>query len=72
LDFAYKLREDEMKDRWEIMRLQTFYLINLQLKPENALQDVTELMKFKWDQDQAKEIIEPDWNELENQLYKGT
>lgn len=53
------------------MRLQTFYLVNLQLDRNSALKDVKDLMKFTWDEEPIKEIKEPNWEELERDLYKG-
>ena len=52
------------------MRIQTFYLVNLQLDPKNTLNDVKDLMKFNWEEEiiQAKE---PDWAELERNIQRG-
>jgi hypothetical protein len=55
----------------ELMRLQTFYLVNLQLDRNSALKDVKDLMRFAWEDDPIKEVQEPNWEELERDLYKG-
>lgn len=68
LDFSHKLREEEIRDRWDIMRLQTFYLININLDKNNQLSDPEDLIKFPWDEKKIKSVEEPDWEKLEKDI----
>jgi len=41
---------------YESMRLQTFFLINIQLSQKDRMKEVTKLMSFPWDKEQKKEV----------------
>lgn len=52
----------------ELMRLQTVHLININLKPQNQIQDVRKLIKFPWENDIKEEIAgDIDWERLEKE-----
>jgi hypothetical protein len=75
IEFDYALgdyiKEVELNNRFEleVMRLQTLYLVNMQLDQNNQIKDVKDLMRFKWEEeDKNKELIIPDWEKLEKGL----
>lgn len=50
------------------MRLQTTFLININLEEEKQISDPKKLMRFDWEKEDNKEIVEPDWEALEREI----
>jgi hypothetical protein len=50
------------------MRLQTAYLININLEEKDQITDPKKLMKFSWEEEEIKELKEPDWEALEREI----
>lgn len=69
LDEAFKDSLERQKEAWEIMRLQTYVLTNIQLTSENRLRDVKELFRFSWDDEEDYYIpkTEEEWTNIEQQ-----
>lgn len=67
-----KKDEVEMRHRFELetMRLQTFYLINVQLPRKSQIATPKELMKFEWEIIRPEDVEVPDWDKLDEK-YKG-
>lgn len=63
--------EGDQRFALETMRLQTFYLINVQLPKKSSLSRPQELMKFEWERVKFEDAIVPDWDKLDNE-YKRT
>jgi hypothetical protein len=57
------------------MRLQTFYLVNMQLPKEKAIRDPRALMPFDWDDEYTPEEVyiptAEEWEELDRKYAKG-
>lgn len=70
LDEAFKDSLERQKEAWEIMRLQTYVLTNIQLTSENRLRNVKELFRFSWDDEDDDSYIpttEEEWRDIEQQ-----
>jgi hypothetical protein len=55
------------------MRLQTFYLLNIQLDQESRYNSLEEMMPFEWDEIEEKKILqltEEDWIALDKKFAK--
>jgi hypothetical protein len=50
------------------MRIQTAFLINIQLEENDRITDPKKLMRFQWEKEEAKELNEPDWEALEREI----
>ena len=50
------------------MRLQTYFLINIQIDSKKQLKDVKDLFRFKWEEIKTNEITVPDWEQLQNEI----
>ena len=54
------------------MRLQTFYLVSIQLSDDSKIKEPIDLMKFEWESDKPVEIVEhPDWERLDREINRG-
>jgi len=56
------------RNRLESMRLQTLYLINIQLAKENKFKSLHEVMPFNWDSEGSIEVpmlTSEDWLQLD-------
>jgi hypothetical protein len=49
LKYAKQKQEDEQRATSELIRLQTFYLVNLQLSKTDKLRKPEDLWRFTWD-----------------------
>lgn len=55
------------------MRLQTFYLVNMQLPKEKLIRDPRALMPFEWDDEYVEEVYIPtpdEWEEMDRKYVK--
>lgn len=75
LEFDYAIKDfniqyqSNQRFKAELMRLQTAYLININLEEKDQIADPKKLMKFPWEEeDKAVDIEEPDWEGLERQI----
>lgn len=65
----YKEKENDIKENYNIMRLQTHYLFKLHLGRKSPYKRPIDLMPFVWDEKEPTEIIIPTaekWKELES------
>lgn len=53
---------------YDSMRLQTFFLVNLQLARKDKIKDVHKLMPFPWDKEQSKEVKKQSVEEMKQIL----
>jgi len=68
LDVYFKLELEDKKDRWKLMRLQTFYLLNIHLSEDHLLETPQDLFKFKWEEEvktKLKNITPEFWDALD-------
>lgn len=66
LDAYSKERIDSIKEGWEQMRIQTYYLINIQLDKKSKIDyDAFKhfYMPYSWDKPIVQEVPEIDWEE---------
>ncbi len=80
IDFNYACdkfleeKESNMKIAYDCMRLQTLYLINIQLASENKITDPRELMHFYWDEEitisEEKLVTREELDDIQNDIYK--
>lgn len=74
LEFDYALKDYNERTKFnqqfnaELMRLQTAYLININLDQEHQITNTKKLMRFPWEEEEVKEIKEPDWERLEREI----
>jgi hypothetical protein len=75
LEFDYALKDfndqSQFKLRYEaeLMRLQTAYLININLEEKNQFDDPRKLMRFPWEsENKNEEQSEPNWEALEREI----
>lgn len=74
-----KEQETQYRIEMERMRLQTFYLINIQLKKDDKYETLTKLMPFDWDKKETKpkidndaiEWTEDDWEKIDKKYPGG-
>lgn len=79
IEFHYAIKDfnEQIKynQRFELdkMRIQTFYLLNIQLSREDKYNSPKEMMPFEWDNIEPKIILElddNDWLELNAKYTK--
>lgn len=74
IEFDFALRDfneqNLLKQRFdaELMRLQTAYLINVNLQEKDQFTDPRKLLRFPWEAEEIKETGEPDWERLEREI----
>ena len=74
VEFYYAMEEysEIQKEKHRIvfdsMRLQTVFLLNVQLAKKDKISDVTKLMKFPWDKEQPKEVRKQSVEEMKQVL----
>ena len=67
-----KERDRRTRANLESMRLQTLYLVNLQLG-DKAIKDPRALMPFEWDDEYIEEVYIPtpeEWEEMDRKYVK--
>jgi hypothetical protein len=63
IEFYYSMeaysdeRMDEKKTAYEVMRLQTFFLLNIQLAKKDKIKEVQKLMPFPWDKEKINNVV---------------
>jgi hypothetical protein len=80
IEFYYALKdwkecqENNQRFSLEVMRLQTFYLLNIQLSRENRYRKPSDMMPFTFDKDKIDddfEIPTPEkWKQLQEEFNK--
>jgi len=56
----------------ELMRLQTFYLVSIQLSDDSKINEPKDLIKFTWDEEKKVDIVEePDWVKLDKEIKRS-
>lgn len=58
LEYYYKARLEERKLTAELIRLQTFHLVNIQLAREHKMKDVKELWSYDWEKENGVDIVD--------------
>lgn len=51
LHYFYKHKEQEYRERAELVRLQTLTLVNIQLARKDKIKDAKQLWRFTWEQE---------------------
>ena len=51
LHYYYKNKEQEYRERAELVRLQTLTLVNIQLARKDKIKDAKQLWRFAWEQE---------------------
>lgn len=69
LEYSAKIRENETKEKYEIMRLHAYLVLIPNISEDSNVKSSKDLIKFKWEEDEKKvELKEPDWDELDRRL----
>ena len=80
IEFHYALidvneqRKIDQRFELEKMRIQTFYLLNIQLSKNDKFDSPLEMMPFEWDKIKAKEVLtltSEDWTQIEERFKIG-
>jgi hypothetical protein len=67
VDF-FERNEQLIKADFERMRLQTMYLVNIQVRKEDQKQDVTKFMPLPWDEKKKQSIEKQSVDDMKNTL----
>lgn len=80
IEFHYALKDfneyNKINQRFELikMRLQTFYLLNIQLSQESRYNSPEEMMPFEFDYKEPKQVLElteEDWARLDRFYHRN-